>query len=129
MLIAFIALIALVNFVLGWIGDFTGFNTFLVAKLGHKLSLQLIFGSILQFLAYGIGVPWDSSYQFGSLIGTKVVLNEFVAYLDLGSLLQAKTLINEKAILMITYALCGFANFSSIAIQIGGIAGEDGIQD
>ena len=122
MLIAFIALIALVNFVLGWIGDFTGFNTFLVAKLGHKLSLQLIFGSILQFLAYGIGVPWDSSYQFGSLIGTKVVLNEFLAYSDLGNLMQAKTLVNEKAILMATYALCGFANFSSIAIQIGGIA-------
>ena len=122
MLIAFIALIALVNFLLGWIGDITGFNVFLVAKLGHKLSLQLIFGSVLQFLAYGIGVPWDSSYQFGSLIGTKVVLNEFVAYLDLGNLMQAKTMVNEKAILMTTYALCGFANFSSIAIQIGGIA-------
>ena len=122
MLIAFIALIALVNYFLGWAGNIGGFNQYLIAKLGHPLSLQLIFGSVLQFLAFGIGVPWDSAYQFGSLIGTKVVLNEFVAYLDLGSLLQAKTLVNEKAILMITYALCGFANFSSIAIQIGGIA-------
>jgi concentrative nucleoside transporter, CNT family len=122
MLIAFIALIALINYFLGWVGNVFGFNQYLTANFGGQLSLQLMFGSILQFLAYGIGVPWESAYQFGSLIGTKVVLNEFVAYLDLGNLMQAKSIVNEKAILMITYALCGFANFSSIAILIGGIS-------
>ncbi|MDQ7816028.1 MAG: nucleoside transporter C-terminal domain-containing protein [Melioribacteraceae bacterium] len=122
MLIAFIALIALINYFLGWVGDIFGFNQTLVAQFGHKFSLQLIFGSVLQFLAFGIGVPWESAYHFGSLIGTKVVLNEFVAYLDMGKLVEMKSLMNEKAILMATYALCGFANFSSIAIQIGGIS-------
>lgn len=122
MLIAFIALIALINYFLGWFGNTIGINQFLISKFGSPLSLQLIFGSILQFLAFGIGVPWDSAYYFGSLIGTKIVLNEFVAYLDMSKLIEAKTLINDKAILMATYALCGFANFSSIAIQIGGIS-------
>jgi len=122
MLIAFIALIALINYFLGWAGNVTGFNQFLIAKLGHPLSLQLVFGSVLQFIAFGIGVPWESAYHFGSLIGTKTVLNEFVAYLDLSNMLLVKTLVNEKAILMVTYALCGFANFSSLAIQIGGIS-------
>ena len=83
--------------------------------------MQLIFGLVLQFLAFAIGVPWESALDFGSLIGTKVVLNEFVAYFDMSSLIEAKELVNEKAIVMATYALCGFANFSSIAIQIGGI--------
>jgi CNT family concentrative nucleoside transporter len=122
MLIAFIALIALVNYFLGWVGDIFGFNNALIAQFGHKFSLQLIFGSVLQFIAFGIGVPWESAYHFGSLIGTKVVLNEFVAYLDMSKLVELKSLVNEKAILMATYALCGFANFSSIAIQIGGIS-------
>lgn len=122
MLIAFIALIALVNYFLGWVGDLFGFNNALIAQFGHKFSLQLIFGSVLQFIAFGIGVPWESAYHFGSLIGTKVVLNEFVAYLDMSKLVELKSLVNEKAILMATYALCGFANFSSIAIQIGGIS-------
>jgi concentrative nucleoside transporter, CNT family len=76
---------------------------------------------VLQYLAVGIGVPWEDALQFGSLIGTKVVLNEFVAYLQMGEMIEARTLISGKAILMATYALCGFANFSSIAIQIGGI--------
>ncbi len=122
MLIAFIALIALVNYFLNWFGNTFGFNQFLISKFGNPLSLQLIFGSLLQFLAYGIGVPWDSAFNFGSLIGTKIVLNEFVAYLDMSKLIETKVLINNKAILMATYALCGFANFSSIAIQIGGIS-------
>jgi CNT family concentrative nucleoside transporter len=122
MLIAFIALIALVNYFLGWVGNIFGFNNYLTANFGGPFSLQLIFGSLLQFLAYGIGVPWEGAFHFGSLIGTKVVLNEFVAYLDMSNLVQMKSLVNEKAILMATYALCGFANFSSIAIQIGGIS-------
>lgn len=121
MLIAFIALIAMFNYFLGIIGDFTGLNETLNAVYGQNLSLQLLFGIVLQYVAFLIGVPWDSALQFGSLVGTKVVLNEFVAYFDMSSLIQMKTLVNEKAILMATYALCGFANFSSIAILVGGL--------
>lgn len=121
MLIAFIALIALVNYLLSGIGDITGLNKTLEQTYGQPLNFQLMIGLVLQFVAVGIGVPWNDALEFGSLIGTKIVLNEFVAYLDMGNLIQAKSLITEKAIFMATYALCGFANFSSIAIQIGGI--------
>lgn len=121
MLLAFIALIALVNFLLENIGSMTGLNSILMASYGKPLNMQFILGFVLQFLAFGIGVPWESAMQFGSLFGTKLVLNEFVAYLDLSNLIKLKELANEKTILMATYALCGFANFSSIAIQLGGI--------
>ncbi len=120
MLIAFIALVALVNYVLQGLGNVTGLNGFLMQKFGQPLNFQLLLGLILQFVAFGIGVPWENSIQFGSLLGTKVVLNEFVAYLDLGKMVELKTMVNPKTIMMATYALCGFANFSSIAIQIGG---------
>ncbi len=122
MLLAFIALIYLLNYVLQYTGELIGVNSFLMETYNQPLNMQLIFGMVLQYLAYGIGVPWESAMQFGSLIGTKVVLNEFVAYVDMGTLIGTKELINEKAIMMATYALCGFANFSSIAIQIGGIS-------
>lgn len=122
MLLAFIALIALSNYLLESIGYITGINSFLISQYGNPLNLQFILGFIFQFLAYGIGVPWENSMQFGSLFGTKIVLNEFVAYFDMSSLIASKELINEKTILMATYALCGFANFSSIAIQIGGLS-------
>ena len=122
MLIAFIALIALTNYVLIGLGDLLNVNAYLTAHYGSPLNLQFVFGFVLQYLAYGIGVPWDNAMQFGSLIGTKVVLNEFVAYVDLGKMIELKQLINDKTIFMATYALCGFANFSSIAIQIGGIS-------
>ncbi len=122
MLIAFIALIALINYMLQGIGYFFGFNHILIQNFGQPLNLQLILGFVFQAIALAIGVPTDSILQFGSLFGTKIVLNEFVAYVDLGSMITNKTIINEKAIYMVTYALCGFANFSSIAIQIGGLA-------
>ncbi len=122
MLIAFIALIACANYLLEWIGSMTNLNEILIAQYGKPLNMQLIFGFVLQYLAWGIGVPWENAMQFGGLIGTKVVLNEFVAYFDMSSMIKVKELANPKAILMATYALCGFANFSSIAIQIGGIA-------
>ena len=121
MLIAFIALIALVNYLLEGLGSVTGWNTALQAAYGHPLNFQLVIGWVLQYLAFGIGVPWHDALNFGSLIGTKVVLNEFVAYLELGKMITAKVMTSEKSVLMATYALCGFANFSSIAIQIGGI--------
>ena len=121
MLLAFIALIAMFNYMLTGLGEIIGVNQMLQANFGKPLSLQLLFGMVLQYLAYGIGVPWQDSLNFGSLIGTKVVLNEFVAYLDLTTLIKNHAM-TEKGILMATYALCGFANFSSIAIQIGGIS-------
>ncbi len=110
MLIAFIALIAMMNYFLGW-----GGNLF-----GIELSLDKLFGWILALPAWLIGVPGSDLLKFGSLLGTKVVINEFVAYLNLADLIKSGIL-QEKTILMATYALCGFANFSSIAIQIGGI--------
>ncbi|MDP1995140.1 MAG: nucleoside transporter C-terminal domain-containing protein, partial [Ignavibacteria bacterium] len=121
MLLAFIALIAMFNYMLTGFGDIIGVNKMLMSNFGKPLSLQLLFGMVLQYLAYGIGVPWQDALNFGSLIGTKVVLNEFVAYLDLTTLIRNHAM-TEKGILMATYALCGFANFSSIAIQIGGIS-------
>jgi CNT family concentrative nucleoside transporter len=120
MLLAFIALIALFNYILSGIGYVTGINTLLVKNFGQPLSIQLVFGMVLQFIAMGIGVPVHDALNFGSLIGTKTVLNEFVAYLDLSAMIK-NGIISEKGITMATYALCGFANFSSIAIQIGGI--------
>jgi concentrative nucleoside transporter, CNT family len=120
MLLAFIALIALFNSMLIWIGNVTSLNIMMVKNFGQPLSMQLIFGMLLQYIAMGIGVPVHDALNFGSLIGTKTVLNEFVAYLDLTTMIKNGVL-SEKGITMATYALCGFANFSSIAIQIGGI--------
>jgi concentrative nucleoside transporter, CNT family len=120
MLLAFIALIALFNSILVWIGNVTSLNIMMIRNFGQPLSMQLIFGMLLQYIAIGIGVPAHDALNFGSLIGTKTVLNEFVAYLDLTTMIKNGVL-SEKGITMATYALCGFANFSSIAIQIGGI--------
>ena len=120
MLIAFIALIAMFNYILFGLGNVLGINNMLSANFGHPLSMQLIFGIILKYLAIGIGVPVNDAFTFGSLIGTKTVLNEFVAYVDLANIIKLGKL-SEKGITMAAYALCGFANFSSIAIQIGGL--------
>jgi concentrative nucleoside transporter, CNT family len=122
MLLAFIAIIALANYALELVGRIGGLNAWAMATFGKPLSLQLLFGAIFQFVAFGIGVPWAESFQFGSLLGTKLVLNEFVAYLDMSKMIEAHQLYSEKATMMIAFALCGFANFSSIAIQIGGIS-------
>lgn len=121
MLIAFIALIAMINYLLNGLGDIIGINSYLTDNFGKPLSFQLIIGMVLQGVAFGIGVPWEDALNFGSLLGTKIVLNEFVAYSDMGKLIEVGQFVNEKSILMATYALCGFANFSSIAIQIGGL--------
>ena len=103
------------------LGNITGLNDTLTAAYQQPLSLQLLFGLLLQYLAFAIGVPWNYALHVGSLIGTKVVLNEFVGYLDLSSLIASGKIVSDKAIMMATFALCGFANLSSIAIQIGGI--------
>jgi CNT family concentrative nucleoside transporter len=121
MLIAFIAGIALINYLFLGLGDLLGVNAYLRAHFGMPLSLQLVFGVVLRYLAIGIGVPVADAFHFGSLMGTKVVLNEFVGYVDLVALIKQGAM-SPKGITMATYAMCGFANFSSIAIQIGGIA-------
>jgi CNT family concentrative nucleoside transporter len=116
MLLAFLALLALINYPIGWIGSITG----LEEALGQPLSLSLIMGYILSPLAWVIGVPWQDAVTVGGLLGEKVVANEFVAYAHLN---EIQATLSPKALLISTYALCGFANFSSIAIQIGGIGG------
>ncbi|HSS07828.1 MAG TPA: nucleoside transporter C-terminal domain-containing protein, partial [Rhodanobacteraceae bacterium] len=127
MLLAFIALIALANWPIQWLGghawgDGGSINAWLSASAGRPvdLSLQTIFGWVLSPLAWLIGVPWQDANLVGSFIGEKVVVNEFVAYVDMSKHLDQLT---QQSQLIATYALCGFANFSSIAIQIGGIGG------
>lgn len=122
MLLAFIALIALLNWPLTWLGEVTG----LAAVLGKPTDLATIFGYVLAPIAWVIGVPWQDATTVGSLIGQKVVINEFVAYLQLADIVNGKVAgvsLSDEGKLIATYALCGFANFSSIAIQIGGIGG------
>ncbi|RPH98533.1 MAG: NupC/NupG family nucleoside CNT transporter [Lysobacterales bacterium] len=116
MLLAFIALIAMIDYPLNWIGEFSGFED----ATGRALSLSTLLGFALAPLAWVIGVPWQDAVTVGGLIGEKVVTNEFVAYAHLTEIQHELT---PKGLLISTYALCGFANFSSIAIQIGGIGG------
>lgn len=130
MLLAFVALIALINAPIQWLGSFTwgsgdpatSLNSLLTAQFHHPvaLSLQTIFGTVLSPIAWLIGVPWQDATLVGSFIGEKIVINEFVAYLDLSHNLDK---LMPQSQVIATYALCGFANFSSIAIQIGGIGG------
>ncbi len=126
MLLAFIAVIYAINWVLvDFVGALTGLNEFVQRTTNgayQGFSMQYILGQIFRLFAFGIGVSWDESLQVGSLLGQKMVINEFVAYLDLANMKHAGIL-SEKSIRIATYALCGFANFSSIAIQIGGIGG------
>ncbi len=121
MLLAFIALIALINWPLTWLGEVTG----LAAALGKPTDLATILGYVLAPIAWVIGTPWADATAVGGLIGEKIVLNEFVAYAHLSEILKGGTdiVLSPEATLIATYALCGFANFSSIAIQIGGIGG------
>jgi CNT family concentrative nucleoside transporter len=118
MLLAFIALIFMFNWILA--GIFT--DIFGLTIKGDPITLEILLGYLLSPLAWIIGVPWQDSVTVGSLIGQKIVLNEFIAYLNLSNLIPTGVL-SEKAVIISTYALCGFANFSSIAIQIGGIGG------
>jgi CNT family concentrative nucleoside transporter len=126
MLLAFIAIVYALNWVLvDFIGAYTGLNDFVVSSTRGTFkgfSLQYILGQIFRVFAFCIGVEWKETLQIGSLLGQKMVINEFVAYLDLANMKTAGVL-SEKSIRIATYALCGFANFSSIAIQIGGIGG------
>ena len=114
MLMAFVALVALLNALLGWAGGFVGLP---------ELSLQAILGTLLRPLAWVMGVPWQDTAYVGSLIGLKTSLNEFVAYAQFASDLSGPLVLAPRSAIILTYALLGFANFSSIAIQIGGIGG------
>jgi len=126
MLLAFIAVIFAINWVLvDGIGAWTGLNEFVVRTTDgafQGFSLQYILGQIFRVFAFIMGVEWAETITVGSLLGQKTVINEFVAYLSLAEMKTAG-LLSEKSIIISTYALCGFANFSSIAIQIGGIGG------
>ena len=115
MLLAFIALVYMLNGMLGWMGGLVGFE---------GVSLELILGWVLAPLAWLMGVPWADAPVVGSLMGMKTVLNEFFAYLQLADILGAQEhVLQPRSIIIVTYALSGFANFSSIAIQLGGIGG------
>jgi concentrative nucleoside transporter, CNT family len=125
MLLAFIAIIALLNYILLKFGSISGLNDLVIASTGGRfdgLSFQYLLGQIFRLVAFLIGIPWADTLQVGSLLGQKTAINEFVAYLDLAKMKEAGS-ISPKSIVMATYALCGFSNFSSIAIQIGGIGG------
>jgi len=112
MLMAFIALIAMFNAIVGGLGGLVGLP---------ELSLQQIFGWVLAPLAWLMGVPWADAVDVGSLMGIKVVINDFVAYLQLAGGLEAGSTMSPRAIIICTYALLGFANFATIAILIGGV--------
>ena len=114
MLIAFIALVALLNALLGWVGGFVGHP---------QLSLQLVLGTLLRPLAWLMGVPWTESTYVGGLIGIKATLNEFVAYAQFSGDVRHGLAVSPRTAVILTYALLGFANFGSIGIQIGGIGG------
>jgi concentrative nucleoside transporter, CNT family len=114
MLISFLALVTLTNALLGWAGANVG------GLLGRPvpLSLELIFGWVFAPIAWAMGVPWRDAPTIGNLLGTRMALNEFVAYSQLASLKES---LDPRSFTIATFALCGFANFSSIGIQIGGI--------
>ena len=114
MLMAFIALVALGNALLGWT----------LGQFGIEgMTLQRLFGWVFTPVAWLIGISWEEAPQVGTLLGVKMVLNEFVAYLDLAKNMGGEQALSPRAAVITAYALCGFANFSSIAIQIGGISG------
>ncbi len=113
LLVAFVALIALANDACGFVGSWFG---------APELTLQRLLGLALAPLAFAMGVPWGDAVTVGGLLGVKTVLNEFIAYQQLGELMRAGA-VSPRAAVIASYALCGFANFGSLAILLGGIGG------
>jgi CNT family concentrative nucleoside transporter len=109
MLISFVAMIFLLNGILGAMGGAIGIP---------GLSMQMIFGWVFAPVAWSLGVPWRDAAAIGNLLGTRMVLNEFIAFAQLGAL---KDTLDPRSFTIATFALCGFANFASIGMQIGGI--------
>jgi len=109
MVLAFVALVALANGILGGVGGWFGYP---------DLSFQAIVGTLFSPVMYLIGIPWNEAGVAGGLFGTKIVLNEFVAFIDLGNAAGPAAALSDRSRAIVTFALCGFANFSSIAIQM-----------
>ncbi len=125
MLLVFIAFIAMMNSILGFIGDITSLNDVIAANTMYsKLSIETILGIIFSPLMWLIGVAKEDTMAMGQLLGIKLAASEFVAYTQLADLKDPTNtlhLVHQKSVIMATYMLCGFANFASIGIQIGGI--------
>lgn len=124
MLVVFIALMAVLNYLLFKIGTIGGLNERIIAVSEHRfdgLSLQFVFGYIFAPLAWMMGVAKSDMLAVGQLLGVKTIINEFVAYISMSDMMNKGILTDPRSIVIATYALCGFANFSSIGIQIGGI--------
>jgi CNT family concentrative nucleoside transporter len=125
MLLVFVAVIAMLNGLLGWVGEITTLNTIIAGNSAYEtLSLEFVMGSIFAPLMWLIGVPVQDISMMGQLLGIKLAASEFVGYIQLAELknvANATHLTFNKSIIMATYMLCGFANFASIGIQIGGI--------
>ena len=125
MLLVFVAFIAMFNGILGWLGDWTSLNDWVSANSSYsELSLEAILGTVFAPLMWLIGVAKEDMMMMGQLLGIKLAASEFVGYIqlaDLKNIANATHLTYEKSIIMATYMLCGFANFASIGIQIGGI--------
>ena len=125
MLLVFIALVAMVNYFFDdFIGERTGLNDWILSVTEGRydgFSLQFILGYVFAPISWIIGVPKEDMFLVAQLLGEKTILNEFYAYTSLGSMRESGLLVNEKSIIIATYVLCGFANLSSIGIQIGGI--------
>ena len=123
MLLVFTAIIAMGNYLTNdLIGNWTGINNWIIANTSYTgLTMQFIVGYSFAPIAWLMGIAWEDAVLVGQLLGEKTILNEFYAYKTLGEMKAASMFAYEKSILMATYILCGFANFASIGIQIGGI--------
>ena len=125
MLLVFVAFIAMINGILGWFGDITSLNDWMAANTSYpQFSLEALLGTIFAPLMWLIGIAKQDMMMMGQLLGIKLAASEFVGYIqlaDLKDVSNATHLTYNKSIIMATYMLCGFANFASIGIQIGGI--------
>ena len=125
MLLVFVALIAMLNGILGWVGDITNLNDWMAANTPYqKFTLESILGTIFAPLMWLIGVATEDIMLMGQLLGVKLAASEFVGYIQLAELKNVASATHftyNKSVIMATYMLCGFANFASIGIQIGGI--------
>lgn len=125
MLLVFVAFIAMLNGILGWVGDITTVNDWMVEHTTYpKLSLEAILGTVFAPLMWIIGIATEDMMMMGQLLGIKLAASEFIGYIQLAELKDVSNVTHltyNKSVIMATYMLCGFANFASIGIQIGGI--------